>query len=173
MKRLTLFAHGMAELPAPSGPQVELQTTEGTIVLDLFEKQAPKSVENFLHYVRSGFYDGLIFHRVIKGFMIQGGGFTPEGKQKGATKAPIKLEISPELFHANGALAMARTSDPNSATSQFYICHGPQKSLDRNYAVFGKVNSGLDVVDRIAKKATDREDRPRENVVIKKATIKA
>ncbi|MHB8587168.1 MAG: peptidylprolyl isomerase [Thermoplasmatota archaeon] len=163
----------MAELPAPSGPQVIMETSEGTVVLDLFEKHAPTTVENFLHYVKTGYYDGLIFHRVIKGFVIQGGGFTQDGRQKQPTRSPIKLEIGPGLFHADGALSMARTSDPNSATCQFYVCHGKQSSLDRNYAVFGKVSSGLDVVDKIAKKPTDRDDKPRAPVTIKKMSIKA
>lgn len=160
-----------AQLPAPSGPQVVLETTEGTIVLDLFEKQAPKTVANFLQYVRDGHYDGTIFHRVIKGFVIQGGGYDDKGKQK-PTRAPIALEISPELHHADGALSMARTMVRDSATAQFYICHGPQKSLDKNYAVFGKVASGMDVVEKIAKKPTDREDKPRDNVAVKKAFVK-
>lgn len=155
--------------PNPSNPRVKIQTSMGDVVVELFEKEAPVSTQNFLAYVREGFYEGLIFHRVIKGFMIQGGGLEPSGRQKKG-KSPIKLEINyPTLKHWNGALAMARTSDPNSATSQFYICHGPQGGLDKNYAVFGIVREGMNVVEKIATTPTDRSDRPKTDVVIQKA----
>lgn len=154
----------------PANPRVKITTTAGDIVVELFEKEAPVSTQNFLGYVREGFYEGLIFHRVIKGFMIQGGGLDASGRQKKG-KSPIKLEINPALRHWDGALAMARTSDPNSATSQFYICHGPQAGLDKNYAVFGIVRQGIDVVKSIANTPTDRSDRPKTDVVIQKAEV--
>lgn len=162
----------MASVPQPnaSNPRVRIETSAGPMVVELFEKQAPVSVKNFLDYVKDGFYEGTIFHRVIKGFVIQGGGLEPSGKQKRG-RGPIKLEISPELKHWNGALSMARTSDPNSATSQFYVCHGAQPGLDRNYAVFGIVREGMDVVEKIATVQTDRGDKPKNDVVIQKASI--
>jgi cyclophilin family peptidyl-prolyl cis-trans isomerase len=163
----------MAEPPAPnpSNPRVKIQTTAGDVVVELFANEAPVSTQNFLAYAREGFYDGLIFHRVIKGFMIQGGGLDPAGKPKKG-RAPIKLEINyPTLQHWNGALAMARTSDPNSATSQFYLCHGPQRSLDKNYAVFGVVREGMSVVEKIATSPTDRGDRPKTDVVIQRMQV--
>lgn len=154
-----------APAPDPSNPRVLISTTEGDIVVELFEKQAPISTKNFLEYVKSNFYDGLIFHRIIPNFMIQGGGMDPSGRQKSG-RGPIKLEIHPELRHWDGALAMARTSVPNSATSQFYICHGAQSGLDNNYAVFGVTRQGLDVVDKIAKTPTDRSDKPKKDILI-------
>ena len=154
--------------PAPNAanPRVKIQTTAGDLVVELFEKEAPISVANFLSYVREGFYPGTVFHRVIKGFVIQGGGMDASGRQK-KNKAPIKLETNfPTLQHWNGALSMARTSEPNSATSQFYVCHGPQHGLDKNYAVFGIVREGMDVVEKIATAPTDRSDKPRNDVSI-------
>ncbi len=148
-------------------PRVEIDTSAGKIVVEL-DSRAKASVDNFLSYVQSGFYEGTIFHRVIKGFMIQGGGFDEKGRQK-STKSPIKLEIVPGLKHTDGAIAMARTSDPNSATAQFYICHGAQAGLDGQYAVFGKVVSGMEVVRAIAGTPTDRSDAPRTTQVIKAA----
>ncbi|HEX2022937.1 MAG TPA: peptidylprolyl isomerase [Candidatus Thermoplasmatota archaeon] len=156
--------------PNPANPRVKITTTAGDMVVELFQKEAPVSTENFLRYAREGFYDGLIFHRVIKGFVIQGGGHDPGMRQKKG-HAPIKLEIAPTLRHWNGALSMARTSDPNSATSQFYICHGAQKGLDKNYAVFGIVREGMDVVERIATAPTDRADKPKTDVLIQKTTV--
>ena len=157
--------------PNPSTPRVKITTTAGDVVVELFEKEAPISVQNFLGYVREGFYAGTIFHRVIKGFVIQGGGLEPSGRQKKG-KSPIKLEINyPTLKHWNGALSMARTMDPNSATSQFYICHGAQGGLDKNYAVFGIVRQGMDVVERIATTQTDRSDRPKTDILIQKAEV--
>ena len=156
--------------PNPSNPRVKLQTTAGDLVVELFQKEAPVSTQNFLDYVKEGFYEGLVFHRVIKGFVIQGGGLEPSGRQKKG-RSPIKLEISPALKHWNGALSMARTSDPNSATSQFYICHGAQPSLDKNYAVFGIVREGMSVVEKVATGPTDRADRPKTDVVITRAQL--
>ena len=163
----------MAGEPAtnPSNPRVKIQTSVGDIVVELFEKEAPVSTKNFLEYVKSGFYDGTIFHRVIKGFMIQGGGFTPDGKQK-STRSPIKLEINyPTLKHWDGALAMARTAVRDSATAQFYICHGAQAGLDREYAVFGILRLGRDVVDKIASVPRSKQDKPLTDVVIEKVSV--
>ena len=141
------------------------------MTVELFAKEAPISTQNFLAYVNSGFYPGLIFHRVIKGFMIQGGGMDASGKPKKG-KSPIKLEINyPTLKHWNGALAMARTSDPNSATSQFYICHGAQGSLDKNYAVFGVLREGSKVLEAIATTQTDRSDQPKTPITIEKVEV--
>lgn len=163
----------MAGEPAtnPANPRVKLETTAGDIVVELFEKEAPISVKNFLEYVKSGHYDGTIFHRVIKGFVIQGGGYDTTGKQK-STRGPIKLEVNyPTLKHWNGALSMARTSVRDSATSQFYICHGEQKGLDKEYAVFGITRMGSAVVDKIASTATDKGDKPKSDIVITKASV--
>ena len=134
--------------------QVELVTTEGVIKLELYSDKAPKTVANFLNYVSSGYYANTQFHRVIAGFMIQGGGFDLQGDRK-ATQAPIINEANNGLSNMRGTIAMARTNDPNSATSQFFINHNDNVFLDANlsnagYAVFGKVVEGMDVVDKIA-----------------------
>ena len=159
---------------------VKLETNMGDIVLELDSEKAPVTVENFLRYVNEKFYDGVIFHRVIKGFMIQGGGFEADMKRK-ETHGPIKNEASNGLKNDRGTIAMARTSDPNSATAQFFINHNNNSSLnyikDRNagYAVFGKVITGMDVVDRIAAVETKTwkgmADVPVEPVIIKTATV--
>lgn len=158
------------------------ETTLGTIEIELFEKEAPVSSANFLSYVDDGFFDGLVFHRVIPGFMIQGGGFEQGMKQK-KTKAPIKNEATNGLKNDRGTLAMARTNDINSATAQFFINLVDNKFLNHagasnyGYAVFGKVTSGMDVVDKIAAvKTTNRsghQDVPASDVVITKAYRKA
>jgi cyclophilin family peptidyl-prolyl cis-trans isomerase len=149
--------------------------TGKTIVFELKESDAPNTCANFRKYVNDGFFDGLIFHRVIDGFMIQGGGFTPSLTQKTATYSPINLEISPNLRHIDGAVAMARTNDPNSATSQFYICDGAQTSLDDQYAVFGQVTSGMEHVRAISAVQTGTEggmsDVPVSDVVIQSARL--
>ncbi|HEY3307498.1 MAG TPA: peptidylprolyl isomerase [Desulfuromonadaceae bacterium] len=135
-------------------PLVEMETSLGKIKIELFEKEAPISVKNFLDYVKSGFYNDTVFHRVIPGFMIQGGGFTADRKQK-PTNAPIKNEANNGLKNDRGTLAMARTSSPDSATSQFFINVVNNEMLNRpnpdgfGYAVFGKVIEGMDVADRI------------------------
>jgi peptidyl-prolyl cis-trans isomerase B (cyclophilin B) len=163
-------------------PQVELQTSEGNITLELDADQAPKSTENFLSYVRKGHYDGTIFHRVINGFMIQGGGFEPGMNQK-RTDAPIENEARNGLKNDNYTVAMARTSDPHSATAQFFINVGDNDFLNHTapnaqgwgYAVFGKVVQGKDVVDRIKGVKTGRkgfhDDVPKDDVVIRKAVV--
>jgi cyclophilin family peptidyl-prolyl cis-trans isomerase len=160
--------------------RVKLKTTMGDIVIELDEKAAPVTVKNFLGYVQEGFFDGVIFHRVIDGFMIQGGGFTADMRQK-PTKPPIVNEASNGLKNDRGTIAMARTNNPNSATSQFFINHKDNDFLNyiegRNpgYAVFGRVVEGMEMVDKIAAVKTGRKgphgDVPLEPVVIKKAEV--
>ncbi len=161
--------------------QVELQTSAGVIRLELDDEKAPATVENFLNYVNAGHYDGTVFHRVIKGFMIQGGGFEPGLKQK-STQAPIKNEANNGLKNDKYTVAMARTSDPHSASAQFFINGTDNDFLNFKsesgsgwgYAVFGKVVDGQDVVDQIEKVKTGNKgghgDVPLEDVVITKAT---
>lgn len=159
---------------------VELKTSKGDIVLALDHKAAPVTVQNFVQYVQSGFFDGTIFHRVIKGFMIQGGGFTANLQQK-PTRAPIVNEASNGLKNLRGTIAMARTPNPNSATAQFFINHANNTSLNfvqgqnPGYAVFGSVIKGLEVVDAIAAVATTTrggmQDVPAEPVVINSAKV--
>lgn len=159
---------------------VTLETSLGKIVLELYPDKAPATVANFLSYVESGFYDGLVFHRVIDGFMIQGGGFTSDGNQK-PTGSPIKLESDNGLKNVRGSVAMARTNEPDSATSQFFINVVDNQPLDYapgnlGYAVFGKVVSGMEVVDKIKSvKTTTKhgfyENWPVEEIVITKASV--
>lgn len=142
----------------------------GVIKAELYPEIAPITVENFVKLINDKFFDGLIFHRVISGFMIQGGGFTPEGIQKHAES--IKGEfgangIENNLKHTRGVLSMARTMFPNSASSQFFIMHKDAPHLDNQYAAFGKVTDGMNVVDDIAECATDLSDKPLENQIIK------
>ena len=159
---------------SPDGGGETTTPTGKTIVFELKESDAPNTCANFKRYVQDGFFDGLIFHRVIDGFMIQGGGFYPDMTQKTATYDPIDLEIS-NLKHEDGSVAMARTNDPNSATSQFYICDGPQTSLDGSYAVFGQVTSGMEHVRAISAVATGSqggmEDVPTSTVMIQNAKL--
>ena len=144
-----------------ANPLVRLETTAGPVTVELFKDQAPKTVDNFLNYVDSGFYDGTQFHRVIKGFMIQGGGFDKDGQRK-ATEAPIQNEADNGLSNRRGTLAMARTGNPHSATAQFFINLVDNRNLDFSgknqrgwgYAVFGKVTDGMNVVDNIARERT-------------------
>jgi peptidyl-prolyl cis-trans isomerase B (cyclophilin B) len=162
---------------------VELHTNHGIIKLELDAEKAPKSVENFLNYVKQRHYDNTVFHRVINGFMIQGGGFEPGMKQK-ATGEPIQNEANNGLKNVKGSIAMARTSDPHSATAQFFINVSDNDFLNHSsttipqgwgYAVFGKVVDGLDVVDKIKEVKTGakggHQDVPVEDVVIEKAVI--
>ncbi|MEZ6141459.1 MAG: peptidylprolyl isomerase [Zavarzinella sp.] len=165
-----------------ANPVVVLETNKGTIKVELFEDKAPVSVKNFLAYVDSKHYDGLIFHRVVPDFVIQAGGFDDAGKEK-KTEKPIKNEASNGLSNVRGTLAMARTSDPDSATSQFYINLKDNKGLDKanepsghGYCVFGRVIEGMDVVDAIAKvklqnKGGALAQCPADNVVIKTAKV--
>lgn len=161
---------------------VILETNLGNITIELDRDKAPATVENFENYVKSGFYDGTIFHRVIPNFMIQGGGFTAEMSQK-KTNAPIKNEAANGLKNARGTIAMARTNDPHSATAQFFINTVNNDFLNfRNetvqgygYCVFGKVTEGMEVVDKISAAKTSshgmHDDVPVEAIVIKKATL--
>ena len=159
-----------------------IETSKGTITLELDGEKAPATVANFVEYAKSSFYDGTIFHRVIDGFMIQGGGFTRDMNQK-ETREPIRIESMNGLSNARGTIAMARTMDPNSATSQFFINLVDNGFLDftaptvqgYGYAVFGHVTDGLDVVDAIAKSRTRSvghyENVPEEAVVIRKVAV--
>ena len=161
-----------------ANPQVIFETNKGNITIELFEKEAPVTVKNFLAYVDSGFYNGTIFHRVIKDFMIQGGGFTKELSKK-ETNEPIKNEAKESLKNLRGTISMARTSAPNTATSQFFISVKDNPSLDwkkhnLGYAVFGKVDeAGMRVVDKISYTQTGiigmRRDVPVDTVEIIKA----
>ena len=151
-------------------PMVLISTSLGDIKLELYEKEASITVANFLSYVEEGFYDSTIFHRVINNFMVQGGGITADMKQK-PTKAPIKNEADNGLKNERGTIAMARTADVNSATSQFFINHKDNSFLDHGvrdfgYAVFGKVVEGIEIVDKIAAVQTRPGDVPVETVSI-------
>ena len=166
--------------PASKNPQVEMVTTKGTIVIELDAVKAPITTQNFLTYVKEGFYDGLIFHRVIPGFMVQGGGFNKDMQQK-KTHDPIKNEASNGLKNDRGTLAMARTNDPDSATGQFFINSvnndflNYQGKSNPGYAVFAKVVKGIEVVDAISKVKTGNSgmhgDVPVEPVVITSAKV--
>ena len=182
MIRTLLVASTTALLTLTAQAQnVRLSTNQGDIVLQLDAAKAPKTVANFLEYVKAGHYGGTIFHRVIDGFMIQGGGMTPDMKEK-PTRAPIPLESRNGLSNTRGTVAMARTSVPDSATAQFFINVKDNAFLDaarspdgNGYAVFGKVIEGMDVVDKIRKVPTTTKpphgDVPVQAVVINKATI--
>lgn len=163
-------------------PRVELKTNRGSIVLELNQAKAPKTVANFLQYVKDGHYDGTVFHRVIDGFMIQGGGFDKDMKQK-KTRPSIENEAANGLKNDYGTIAMARTPDPHSASAQFFINvknndflnYREPTSQGYGYTVFGKVVSGMDIVDKIAKVQTGNagphQNVPREPVVIESAAI--
>lgn len=166
---------------AAQAQTVRIATNQGDILVQLDAAKAPKSVDNFLQYAKAGHYNGTIFHRVIDGFMIQGGGFTPDMQQK-PTRAPIPLESRNGLSNVRGTLAMARTNVPDSATSQFFINVADNTGLDaensntgRGYAVFGHVVAGMDVVDKI--RATPVEAKgafqhlPTTPILINKATL--
>ena len=157
--------------------KVRLSTTAGDIVVALDAAKSPKSVANFLQYVKAGHYDGTIFHRVINNFMIQGGGMTADMKEK-ETRPPIPLESRNGLLNQRGTIAMARTVDPNSATAQFFInvkdndfLNQAQARDGNGYAVFGKVVEGMDVVDKIRAVPTGPGDVPLQPIVIKRATV--
>jgi cyclophilin family peptidyl-prolyl cis-trans isomerase len=181
---LLALALGLSMTTAQAAaPRVLLDTSEGKIVLELDAQKAPVTVANFLQYVKDKHYDGLVFHRVIKGFMIQGGGYDEKYNER-KTRAPIANEAKNGLKNARGTIAMARTSDPNSATAQFFINHADNANLDFpsfdgwGYAVFGKVVEGMDVVDKIAAAPTAGgrpfgRDMPVTQVVIKHATVVA
>jgi cyclophilin family peptidyl-prolyl cis-trans isomerase len=163
-------------------PIALIDTSMGTIKVELYIDMVPNTVQNFIDYANDGFYDGLVFHRVIDGFMIQGGGFYPDGTQK-ETDEPIDLEIHPEALHVDGAIAMARTSYPDSATSQFFINDGAQSQLEpggvdpNGYAVFGVVIDGMDIVRSISDVATttkhSMQNWPVDDVIINSITIES
>lgn len=165
---------------AQSNPKVRMNTSMGDIVLELYPDKAPKTVENFLQYVGDKHYDGTVFHRVMDGFMIQGGGFTADMQQK-PTRAPVPLEAANGLKNDRGTIAMARTSNPNSATAQFFINVVNNAMLNApspdgyGYTVFGKVIQGMDTVDKIKGVATGNkgmhQNVPLNNVTILKATL--
>lgn len=168
---------------AVPAPRVQLETSLGAIVIELEPAKAPKTVENFLAHVRAGFYNGTIFHRVIRGFMAQGGGFTPDFQQK-PTGAPVRNESPGGLPNLRGTVAMARTADPHSATAQFFINVVDNRFLDAGprhpggfgYTVFGRVVQGMEVADRMVAQPTGPagpfdKDAPRTPIVLTKATI--
>ncbi|MGH6611553.1 MAG: peptidylprolyl isomerase [Burkholderiaceae bacterium] len=170
------FAVALSATAQAPAPRVAFETSEGTIVVELAPKEVPLTVENFLTYVKAGHYNGTVFHRVIPTFMIQGGGFTAEMKEK-QTRAPIPLESKSGLKNERGTVAMARRGDPNSATSQFFINVVDNPRLDypnpdgNGYAVFGKVVEGMDVVDKIRGAPTDTRG-PHANVPVTPIVIK-
>jgi len=163
-----------------ANPQVEIKTDMGTIVVELNPDKAPKTVANFLQYVKKGHYDGTMFHRVMPGFMIQGGGFTPDFKEK-PTGKPVPNEAANGLHNGVGTIAMARTSEPHSATAQFFINVADNAMLDfrfptqdgYGYAVFGKVVKGMEVVNEIAKVRTGPGPAPHQNVPVKPVVIES
>ncbi|MBI2317668.1 MAG: peptidyl-prolyl cis-trans isomerase [Betaproteobacteria bacterium] len=181
---LLIAAFIAAPAAAADNPRVELKTSQGTIVVEIYADRAPKTAANFLQYVKDGFYNGTIFHRVIDGFMIQGGGFDRDMRQK-PTRAPVQNEAANGIKNETGTLAMARTPDPNSASAQFFINVKDNDFLNYReatrqgygYAVFGKVAQGMDVVMKIAKVPTTtaggHQNVPHEPVVIQAASLVA
>ncbi|MCG6875150.1 MAG: peptidyl-prolyl cis-trans isomerase [Betaproteobacteria bacterium] len=179
---VTLVMLAIAGTAVAADPRVELKTSMGTIVLELYPEKAPKTVANFLQYVKDGHYPGTQFHRVINGFMIQGGGFDRDFKEK-PTRAPIQNEAANGLKNDYGTIAMARRPDPHSASAQFFINVKDNDFLNYReptargwgYAVFGKVVSGMDVVEKIAKVETGNvgpfQNVPRDPVIIESASI--
>ena len=184
MKNLFALAAGLlwSLSVLAANPLVEMKTSQGLVVIELYADKAPKTVENFLQYVKDGFYNGTIFHRVIDGFMIQGGGFEP-GMQQKPTSVPIQNEATNGLKNDRYTIAMARTGDPHSATAQFFINvkenaflnHTAPSGQGWGYCVFGKVVEGMDVVDKIKGVKTGskgfHQDVPAEDVVIQKAEV--
>ena len=180
MKISTLVATLLLTTAAWAAPTAEIQTSMGKIVVELDAAKAPKTVENFVQYTKEGFFTDTIFHRVIDGFMIQGGGFTRGMAQKAAARK-VENEGKNGLKNERGTIAMARTADPHSASAQFYINHVNNPALDYpsrdgwGYAVFGKVTQGLDVVDKIAKVATGssgmHQNVPLEPIMIQSVKI--
>lgn len=177
-----LLTAGIACAEGKKNPVVEMETTLGKFKIELFEKEAPISVANFLEYVKSGYYAGTTFHRIIPGFMAQGGGLTAALQPKAGDRAPIKNEAANGLKNDRGTVAMARTGDPNSATSQFFVNVVNNNMLNRpnpdgfGYAVFGKVVEGMDVVDKIVSAPQERKNSvfqnvPKEPIVIKSTKL--
>ena len=187
MRSLQVLISGVLLWSAQSfaaNPMVEMKTGVGTVRIELYADKAPKSVANFLQYVKDGFYNGLVFHRVIDGFMIQGGGHYPDLREKKGDRPPIENEGGNGLKNEIGTLAMARTSDPQSATAQFFINVADNAFLNfreaspagYGYAVFGKVTQGMDVVMRIARTPTGPggpfpKDVPQQPVIIESITL--
>ena len=169
----SLTTMAMATDPAP---KVSIKTSMGEIILEVYPDKAPKTVENFLTYVKSGFYNGTIFHRVINGFMVQGGGYDQSMKEK-PTRAPIQNDPKNGLKNRAYTIAMARTPDPHSASAQFFINGNDNAFLDYpgqdgwGYAVFGKVIRGQEIVNKIQVVETDKRDKPKANVIIESASM--
>jgi peptidyl-prolyl cis-trans isomerase A (cyclophilin A) len=161
---------------AQAANQVKFQTSLGDFTVEVYPDKAPKTVENFLQYVKDKQYNGTIFHRVIGNFMVQGGGFTPDMNQK-PTREPIPLEAKNGLKNDRGTIAMARTSNPNSATAQFFVNVVDNNGLNApspdgyGYAVFGKVTAGMDTIDKIRAVPTGRQDVPATPILINSATL--
>jgi len=161
---------------AQAAPKIAMKTSLGDLVIEVYPDKAPKTAENFLAYVKSGFYNGTVFHRVINGFMVQGGGYDTNLREK-PTRAPIPNEAKNGLKNRTYTIAMARTADPHSASAQFFINVNDNAFLDYpgqdgwGYAVFGKVISGMETVDKIKAVETDRRDKPKANVVIESAAL--
>jgi len=182
VKRFVLGSFNVI-LPININSIAVIDTTMGTILLEVYEDKMPITSANFIKLANDRFYDGLVFHRVIDDFVIQGGGYYPTGKQKISPYDPIILEMNPDAHHLDGTISMARTNDPNSATSQFFICDGAQPRLDYNssnpnpngYAAFGRVVVGIDVVRAIAEVETKTKfamkDWPIDDVIINSITI--
>jgi peptidyl-prolyl cis-trans isomerase A (cyclophilin A) len=179
------FGFAVAASAQTANPRVTFKTNQGDFVIELDAAKAPKTVENFVQYVKAGQYDGTIFHRVIDNFMVQGGGYTSELTPKGGLRAPIQNEGDNGLSNVRGSVAMARTMDPHSATAQFFVNVNDNKALDHvskadgrtwGYAVFGKVVSGMDVIDKIKVLPTSAfsaefQNLPRPYVVVETATL--
>lgn len=177
-----LFILAISPAALAANPKVEIKTTLGAVVIELYPENAPKTVENFLQYVKDGFYDGTIFHRVIPGFMAQGGGFTPNYQQKPVRPA-IRNEAGNGLRNAIGTVAMARTADPHSATAQFFINVSENDFLDfkspddkgYGYTVFARVTSGMDVVQKMLQVPTStvgpHQNVPRQPIIIERARL--
>ena len=172
---VVLSSCGTADKGGDKMNKVKIEMADGkTMLIELYPDKAPITVANFKKLVSEGFYDGIIFHRVISGFMIQGG--DPEGTGMGGSKDTIKGEfaqngVNNDLKHERGVISMARTMVPDSASSQFFICHQAAPHLDGAYAAFGKVVEGIEVVDAIASVETDYNDKPLKDVVMKKVTL--
>ncbi|MEA2053915.1 MAG: peptidylprolyl isomerase [Candidatus Thermoplasmatota archaeon] len=186
MKKFIILALGVLIASSLSGCMENennhiavIKTSMGTMKVELYEDKMPATTKNFIKLANNGFYNGLVFHRVIDNFMIQGGGFYPNGTNKESPYGPIDFETNPDLQHVDGAISMARTTDPNSATSQFFICDGAQHFLDGQYAAFGRVIEGMDVLEAIASVDTTTkntpygpmQDWPVDEVIINSITI--
>ena len=178
VKNLLLSSLLLLSLSAFAQPTVEIKTNKGSIIVELNQEKAPNTVANFVKYANDGFYTGTVFHRVISGFMIQGGGLDKNLNEK-ETRAPIKNEADNGLANNIGTIAMARTNDPHSASSQFFINvsnnaflnHTEKSDRGWGYTVFGKVVKGMDVVDKIAKIPTDGGDVPTQTIMIESVTV--